>query len=117
MDVSVDPVLIAVMRLAEHGVQTTATLAVNGAVVSGRVIGKKSYIRKIRKQFYSHVHEENMPGLLDILGLFEEVSEETCDVFLHLEDAVIIDGTPPAQRTSGFWRIRLTEIDGFSFGK
>ena len=116
MESSVDPVLIAVMRLAEHGVHMTATLAVNGAVLSGRVIGKKAYIRKIRKQFNSHVHEENMPGLLDILGLFEEVSEETDDIFLHLEDASILDGSPPRQRTTGFWRIRLTEIDGFSFG-
>ncbi len=47
--------LIAVMRLAEHGVHTTATLALNGAVLSGRVIGKKAYIHKIRKQFNCQV--------------------------------------------------------------
>lgn len=109
--------LVAVMRLAEHGVHTTATLAVNGAVLSGRVIGKNAYIQKIRKQFNSHVHEENMPGLLDILGLLEDVSDETDDIFLHLEDAIVLDGSPSKQRISGFWRIRLSEIDGFSFGK
>ncbi len=117
MNSTIDPMLIALMRLAEHGVHTTATLTVNGAVLSGRVIGKQAYIQKIRKQFNSHVHEENMPGLLDILGLLEEVSDETEDVFLHLEDAVLLDGSPPKQRTAGFWRIRLSEIDGFSFGK
>ena len=117
MDLSADPVLIALMRLAEHGVQTTATLAVNGTVLSGRIIGRKSYILKIRKQFNSQVHEENMPGLLDILGLFEEVSDETDDEFLHLEDAVVLNDASLQQRTSGFWRVRLAEIDGFSFGK
>ncbi|MEM8487272.1 MAG: hypothetical protein AAF564_17095 [Bacteroidota bacterium] len=117
MEPAIDPVLIAVMRLAEHGVHTTATLAVNGAVLSGRIIGQQSYLLKIRKQFNSHVHEENMPGLLEILGLFEEVSAETDEMFLHLEEAAILDGTPAPQRTEGFWRIRLSEIDGFSFGK
>lgn len=117
MEPAIDPVLIAVMRLAEHGVHTTATLAVNGAVLSGRIIGKQNYIIKVRKQFNSHVHEENMPGLLEILRLFEEVSAETEELFLHLEEASILDGTPARQRTEGFWRIRLSEIDGFSFGK
>ncbi len=117
MEPVIDPVLIAVMRLAEHGVHTTATLAVNGAVLSGRIIGQQSYLLKIRKQFNSHVHEENMPGLLEILGLFEEVSAETEEMFLHMEEASLLDGTPATQRTEGFWRIRLSEIDGFSFGK
>ena len=117
MERTIDPVLVAVLRLAEHGVHTTATLTVNGTVISGRVIGKQNYLLKIRKQFNSHVHEENMPGLLEILSLFEEVSEDTEDIFLHLEEASILDGAPLSERTQGFWRIRLSEIDGFSFGK
>ncbi len=117
MERAIDPVLIAVMRLAEHGVHTTATLAVDGAVISGRVIGQQNYLFKIRKQFNSHVHEENMPGLLEILALFEEVSADKEDIFLHLEEASILDGAPATERIEGFWRIRLTEIDGFSFGK
>ena len=112
-----DPVLVAVMRLAEHGVHTTATLAVHGTVLSGRVIGKQTYLRKIRKQFHSHVHEENLPGLMDILSLIEQVSEESDDVYLHLEHASIANGAPPSRRKVGFWRVRLAEIDGFSFGK
>lgn len=117
MERDIDPVLIAVMQLAEHGVHTTATIAVNGTVVSGRVIGQQNYLLKIRKQFNSHVHEENMPGLFDILGLFEEVTADADAIFLHLENAAVVDGTPPANRTLGFWRIRLSEVDGFSFGK
>ncbi|MFK7849113.1 MAG: hypothetical protein AB8G77_27750 [Rhodothermales bacterium] len=117
MEKDIDPILIAVMQLAEHGVYTTATITVNGTVLSGRVIGQQNYLLKIRKQFNSHVHEENMPGLFDILGLFEEVTVDTEAIFLHLENASVIDGTPPAQRIVGFWRIRISEVDGFSFGK
>ena len=117
MEYTIDPVLVAVMRLAEHGVHTTATLTVHGAVLSGRVIGKQTYLRKIRKQFNSQVHEENLPGLLDILSLFEQVSEESEDIFLHLENASITNCTPSSRRKEGFWRVRLAEIDGFSFGK
>lgn len=113
MNAAIDPVLIAVMRLAENGIITTATLSVNGSIISGRIIGKQTYLRKIRHQFNSHVHEENLPGLLDILTLFEEASNDTEDLFIHLEEA----SPPHTPRPEGFWRIRLAEIDGFSFGK
>ncbi len=116
MERAIDPMLMAVMRLAEHGVSTTATLTIHGAVLSGRIIGKQAYLKKIRRQFNSHVHEENMPGLFEILTLLEEVSEGTNDIFLHLEKASILDGSPQVHRTEGFWRVRLSEIDGFSFG-
>ena len=113
----IDPVLIAVMQLAEHGIYMTATLAINGTVLSGRVIGKQNYLKKIRKQFNSHVHEENMPGLLDILSLFQEASEEAEESYLHLEQAYVVDSTAALHPREGFWRVKLSEIDGFSFGK
>ena len=111
-----DPILIAIMRLAEHGVSITATLTVNGTTLSGRIIGQRQYLQKVRKQFNSHVHEENWPGLFDILGLFEDVSNETEDLYIHMEKAapnagISVKGTP-----EGLWRIKLSEIDGFSFG-
>lgn len=113
----IDPVLIAVMQLAEHGIHMTATLTINGTVLCGRVIGKQNYLQKIRKQFNSHVHEENMPGLLDILGLFQEASEEAEEIYLHLEQAYVSDGSSTLHPKEGFWRVKLSEIDGFSFGK
>lgn len=113
---SIDPILMAVVRLAEHGVSISATLTVQGAVLSGRIISQRRFLQKIRQQFNSHVHEENMPGLLEILSLFEEVTEDPPIPYLHLEKASIVTGSAFSLHPQGFWRIRLCEISGFSFG-
>ena len=115
-DLPTDPMLIAIMRLAEHGVSITATVSINGTTLSGRIVGQRQYIQKVRKQFNSHVHEENWPGLFDILALFEDVSEEAVDLYLHMENASPTGGGISKKNPLGLWRIKLSEIDGFSFG-
>ncbi len=113
---SIDPILMAVVRLAEHGVSISATLAVHGTVLSGRIISQRRFLQRIRKQFNSHVHEENLPGLLEILSLFEEVTEDPPIPYLHLENATVLTGSALPLHPQGFWRIRLVDIGGFSFG-
>ncbi len=114
---TIDPVLHAVARLAEHGFSLTATVTLNGTVISGRVISARRYLLGIRHQFNAQVHEENLPGLDEILALFDTVSESSITTFLHLEDAAIHDGSPEERRPKAFWRIRLHAVDGFSFGR
>lgn len=114
---SIDPLLLAVARLAEHGYSLTATVTVGGAVLSGRIVSERRFLRGVRQQFNAQVHEENMPGLDEILSLFEEASESSQRLHLHLEDAAVHDGTPLPSRTRGFWRIRLEDVSGFSFGR
>ena len=111
-----DPMLVALMRLAEHGITITVTLSVNGTALSGHVIGQQQYLQKVRKQFNSHVHEENWPGLFDILSLFEDVSEESNELYLHLAKAAPQIASGSKEMPKGLWRIKLSEIDGFSFG-
>jgi hypothetical protein len=113
---SIDPVLMAVVRLAEHGLSISATISVYGTVLSGRVISQRRFLQQVRKQFNSHVHEENLPGLLEILTLFEEVTEESAIPYLHLEKAAFLTGSFPSSYPKGYWRVRLGDIGGFSFG-
>lgn len=112
---SIDPVLMAVVRLAEHGVSISATLTVQGTLLSGHIISQRRFMQRIRKQFNSHVHEENLPGLSEILSLFEEVTEDIKVPYLHLEKATILLGSS-SKYPKGFWRIRLSDVSGFSFG-
>lgn len=106
---------MAVVRLAEHGVSISATLTVQGSLLSGHIISQRRFMQCIRKQFNSHVHEENWPGLLEILSLFEEVTEEVKIPYLHLEKATILSSASP-KHPMGLWRLRLADVSGFSFG-
>ncbi|MEZ4702021.1 MAG: hypothetical protein R2834_16935 [Rhodothermales bacterium] len=111
-----DPLLLAVVRLVEHGYTFTATVTVGGAVISGRIVSERRFMKGMRHQFNAQVHEENMPGLDEILSLFEDVSETSRRTYLHMEQAQVHDGTPRPHRPLGYWRIRMDDISGFSFG-
>lgn len=112
-----DPVLRALVHLAEHGVSLTATFTIQGTVISGRLVGQEAYLQQIRSQFIRQVHEENMPGLPEVLNLFKEASAFADSLYLHLDKAQIVDAPPPANQLEGIWRVRLDSIDGFSFGR
>ena len=116
-EVTLDPVLRALVHLAEHGVSLTATFSIQGTVISGRLISRDSYLQQIRSQFNRQVHEENMPGLPEVLHLFKEASDYSDTLYLHLDRARIMDATSPAHKIEGIWRIRLDAIKGFSFGR
>ena len=112
-----DPVLRALVHLAEYGVSLTATFTIRGTVISGRLVGQEAYLQQIRSQFIRQVHEENMPGLPEVLHLFKEASAYADSLYLHLDKAQIVDAPPPANQVEGIWRVRLDSIDGFSFGR
>lgn len=113
---SIDPLLEAISRLAEHGYTLTATFIAGGVVVAGRVVSERRYLKGIRQQFNAQVHQENMPGLEEILTLFQEASEVGGAGYIHLEEARVLDGSPAMTLARGYWRIRLAEVSGFRFG-
>ena len=111
-----DPVLHMVVQLAERGLSITATISVQGAVISGRIISRQHFVVGLRQRFNAQVHEENLPGLNAFLQLLEETSTTGGDAFIHFKDAVIATGSGPKERVIGFWRVHLSAVDGFSFG-
>lgn len=118
---SPDPALqlFANITHAEPEIQLGVTLTVNGSVITGALIGKSAWISE-----QAVAYEEELGGMIRTLGrLIDDPrdADRPLDTygFIHLKDAHYVSGTEfyPAQDQDGFfWRGRLADVSGWSFG-
>lgn len=116
-------------NLAELGLHMPVTLNVKGITVTGYVIPFKRYLEGVVEQLdepgnkHAKVTSELFNNLKNqIFPVGEEQSNKSDEPHksyehIHLENARIISGNGFSSADSGlYWRGRLDQVDGFSFG-
>jgi hypothetical protein len=109
------------------------TLSVGGLLISGAMIGGKTYFDEFARQFKdgfrnissetSSTIEEAFKGLGDVYDPIQKESQGSAAIskphLIHLKDAQIyLSGAGPALSEKGvLWRGRLDAVDGFSLGR
>lgn len=107
---------------AEFGI----TLNVGGFLVSGILVGGKQYFEGLAEYISSGVDEkEAAEGIKKTLGKPKEIyghetSKNSLPSYIHLKEAKFYNtqGNPPIPGNQGvWWRGRISEVQGFMFGK
>ncbi len=117
---SIDPLLKALIEIAEKGAQFGITIAFPGGVVSGTLVDAKTFWRKLS----AHLKSQAI-GNQDFVKLFTEaidttlssLSSQTASTeFLHIIDAQL--HSPAGEMINlHFWRAPLSAISGFALAK
>jgi len=109
------------------------TLSVGGLLISGDMIGGKTYFDEFARQFKDGFRnisnetastiEETFKRLGDVYDPIQKESQGSAAIpkpyLIHLKDAQIYQsgaGRPPSEKKV-LWRGRLEAVDGFSLGK
>lgn len=122
-----DEILVLVARMANMGISLSITLCIKGIVICADTASGKEFFDnaslKIRQDNKSsELAEEVAKHLEDIsnsiyLSRMNEV-EEMPTYYLHLKNVQhLIDSRAPNHFDEGMFRIKLEEVDGFSFGR
>jgi hypothetical protein len=109
------------------------TLSVGGLLVSGDLIGGKTYFNEFARQFKDGFRdissetaatiEESFKRLGDVYDPIRKESQRNAPIpkphLVHLRDAQIYPsgGSPPPSEKGVLWRGRLEAVDGFSLGR
>lgn len=115
---------------ANLGVEFPITLHVRGSVISGKLIGGKTYFeeqsRLIASGTSNHLEiRDLLVQMVDQSKLIYERPEDAHDAwtapspgFVHLRDARIFSahGEPMPSNQGMLWRGKLSSVDGFWFG-
>lgn len=118
-----DMVLAALVQVAEDsGLEVGVTLTVSGAVVSGTLVGRREWANRAIVKY---------DQLQDVLGPFkagwdeqaladaERTGDEDMPPYhtvIHLTEARHFIGDRLIPDGGAFWRGRLSEVSGWSFG-
>ena len=109
------------------------TLSVGGLLISGDMIGGKTYFDEFARQFKDGFRdissetastiEETFKRLGDVYDTIQKESQGSAAMpkpyLIHLKDAQIYQsgaGPPPSEK-GDLWRGRLEAVDGFSLGR
>ena len=103
------------------------TLIVKGIVIVGYVIGYKRYYDGVikvlskAKVFDTSNQTPSQAGdkLVELFENFKDMAiEETPDgpTFIHLEKAVVVNGSSGNLLAPSYWRLKIDSIDGFMLG-
>ena len=124
-----------VFQLLVHVANTShmemrVTLHVHGLVLTGKLISGATYWSETAAELRGL--GEGPTELIDAMassmesvadeyrerfgGKAKDASEDFDD-FVHLRDARTVSSQGPVPAAGGFWRGRLTSVDGFSFGE
>ena len=131
---SVDSFLQSLVSIVnDESASIPITLSVGGLLISGAMIGGKTYFDEIARQFkdgFKHINsetastiEEAFKRLGDVYDPIQKESEGGAIIskprIVHLKGAQIYpSGARPAPSEQGvLWRGRLEAVDGFSLGK
>lgn len=110
----------------ESGLELGVTLTVGGSVVTGLLVGRREWLRRLVAY-----HDELLPVVGSIQETWDrEAAEETprdergpdylppYESKIHLVDARYVTSGQnlPTGEQSLFWRGQLSEVDGWSFG-
>lgn len=109
------------------------TLSVGGLLVSGDLIGGKTYFNEFARQFKDGFRdissetaatiEESFKRLGDVYDPIRKESQRNAPIpkphLVHLRDAQMYPsgGSPQASEKGVLWRGRLEAVDGFSLGR
>lgn len=122
----VDEILVLVARMANMGISLSITLCLKGMVICADTASGKEFFdnasQKIRQDNQSsELAEEVAKNLEAISNTVYLARTENCDLptyFLHLKNVQhLLDPNAPNHFSDGMFRIKLDEIDGFSFGR
>jgi hypothetical protein len=94
------------------------TITVGGTVVTGTLVGRDAWFQALEAWL-----ESQAEGAGSIAGAFSQAFQEDPPVddpamfgYLHLKDARFFVGSRMAPEEGTFWRGRISEVSGFSFG-
>jgi hypothetical protein len=122
-----DAVLLMFLSLAENdGIEAALTLNIQGAIVTGILIGSKAYYDGITESSL-HLKDDTMSKIIakrfgDLRDEYlkqkqeqgdKKDDEEAAATYIHLKNAKY---NQPAMTASGsWWRGKISSIDAFSF--
>ena len=97
---------ILVDGVDKNNTQTAITVAMNGVIITGILIGIQEY-------------SDELKALFGVKKPFQvDVSNRETPEYFHLKDAHFISpGKYPYLEASLLWRGKLASVDGFTFGK
>lgn len=124
-------VLMFLDLVEEDGVEVEVTLSMNGAIISGALIGASAYYEGITEKA-KKLSDKTMSKILskkfgDLKEAYakqkgeekEEEDKETKEnsyTFIHLKNAKYLSVSSQSTTGSGtWWRGKISSIDGFSF--
>lgn len=125
-----DAIVLMLLHLVEEdGMEIAVTLNVNGAVISGLLIGASAYYEGITESFKS-LHDGTMSKIISKKfnnlkeAYYKQKQEETekedeehSPTFIHLKNAIYLNSEGQASSSihNTWWRGRISSLDGFSF--
>ena len=124
----IDPFLRLLVSLANAGVESPVTLFLKGTVISGILVGGRTYFEQFEANFAAGFSEETVNELAPMFDKFKSTYDEPDEEaeakdsrplpqLIHMRDAqVYTPGKPPLPANGLLWRGRLSEVDGFSYG-
>jgi len=126
-----DAVLLMFLNLIEEdGIEVDVTLNMNGAIVSGTLIGAGAYYdgiteasKNLEDSTMSKIISKKFHDLKEAYQKQKEANEENEEGevtpnFIHLKNATYLvsnNGQTVSKENKAWWRGRITSIDGFSF--
>ncbi len=98
----------------KHGNEVPITLAVKGVLISGLLTCYEKYFEAVGLDTDRIFGTERFPKSKANGG----TTEAAMPTFLHMKDALFYSGGQPLPKAEGvWWRGRITEVSGFSFGR
>lgn len=121
-----DSLLVVLSLLALNGTSIPVTLSVGGMLVCGETISGKEYFQATIDLFHGATNDESTKDLFEgALRGFMEPYEEPSQLkigYIHLKNVRYHtpsnqEGIPNGDTPQPMWRGRLSQIDGFHFGR
>ncbi|KAF6561971.1 hypothetical protein G9G63_20170 [Paenibacillus sp. EKM202P] len=106
------------VRIVNAGLIIGITLTVGGNIITGNMISGKEYMNSITETF-ENINEQGETlasmyrSYANTIYASEDASEWDVE-FLHLKDAIILQGTTRLE--VDLWRGKINAVDGYSFG-
>ena len=127
---SVEPILDFFISMSNKNTEKSAmfgiTLTVGGTLISGDIISGSQYFDKLSKQFHDGYKLENNTKADETFKLMfnsfkktNEIKEELEINHIHLDNIRIYQSSnqPIPNHDGVLWRGKVSDIQGFTFGK
>lgn len=121
-----DNLLVVLSLMALNGLSMPVTLSVGGLLICGETIGGKEYFKETLNLLSGAVTDDSAKSLIEeTMNGFMAPYEDPSDIkigYIHLKNVSYHmpsdqDGIPNGAGAKPMWRGRLSQIDGFHFGR
>ena len=124
----IDKTLDALRKVAEFASNVPITLSVSGGIMTGMLISGQKYFEQIADRMERAQHSkgtnatvvdivEGWRALARELGSLPPAEEASQDSdYLHIEGAKIISGAKTFPADGMLWRVRISDVSGWSIG-